>query len=97
MRRASARANFSRPIFCCVFFGRSIPIVSKRDYTHPAYNGTTNCGVGEVAWNTVAASPFAKHVSVNDWTELPALLDRLRGETDHYVDRLQVCRCGGYL
>lgn len=64
--------------------------MSKLDYTHPAYNGTTNCGVGEVAWNTVAASPFAKYVSVDDWTELPALLDRLRHATDDYVDDLQV-------
>lgn len=73
--------------------GRSIPIVSKLDYTHPAYNGTTNCGVGEVSWNTVAASPFAKDVSVNDWTELSGLLDRLRQEPDDYINRLQV-GCG---
>ncbi len=70
--------------------GRSIPIVSKLDFTNPAYNGTYNCGVGPVAWNVVAASPFAREVSVGDWTELPALLDRLRQEPDDYIDRLQV-------
>jgi len=46
--------------------------------------------VGPVAWNVVAASPFAQEVSVADWTELPALLDRLRREPDDYIDRLQV-------
>lgn len=69
---------------------RSIPIVSKLDFTTPAYNTTTNCGVGMVAWNVVAASPFAKEVSVNDWTELPALLNSLRRQSDDYINRLQV-------
>lgn len=77
-------------IFWPACFGRSIPIVSKLDFTNPAYNKTSSCGVGMVAWNVVAASPFAKEVSVNDWTELPALLDRLRREPDDYIDGLQV-------
>ncbi|CAM9373761.1 unnamed protein product [Scytosiphon promiscuus] len=67
----------------------SIPIVSKLDFTDPPYNAPDNCGVGPVAWNVVAGSPFAKEVSVNDWTELPALLDRLRREPAEYIDRLQ--------
>lgn len=64
--------------------------MSKLDFTDPPYLAPDNCGNGPVAWNVVAGSPFAKEVSVNDWTELPALLDRLRGEPDEYIDRLQV-------
>lgn len=71
---------------------RSIPIVSKLDFTHPVVGtkSNTTCGDGDIAWNTVAASPFAQQVSVNDWLELPDLLDRLQREPDEYINKLQV-------
>ncbi|CAM9787070.1 unnamed protein product [Ectocarpus sp. 12 AP-2014] len=71
--------------------GGSIPIVSKLDFTQPALGAlsTQTCGDGDVAWNIVAASPFVEAVSVNDWHELPALLDRLRQEPDDYINKLQ--------
>lgn len=74
------------------FLVRSIPIVSKLDFTNPATGLLSNhtCGVGIIAWNTVAASPFAKKVSVNTWQELPALLDRLQQESAEYINNLQV-------
>ncbi|CAB1096925.1 unnamed protein product [Ectocarpus sp. CCAP 1310/34] len=69
----------------------SIPIVSKLDFTHPVVGTKSNstCGDGDIAWNTVAASPFAKQVSVNNWLELPDLLDRLQREPDEYINNLQ--------
>ncbi|CAM9626304.1 unnamed protein product [Scytosiphon promiscuus] len=69
----------------------SIPIVSKTDFTEPEYEYPrgVNCRPGTVGWNTVAASPFAKQVSVNTWSELPELLDRLRHEPVEYIDKLQ--------
>eukprot|EP00752_Nemacystus_decipiens_P013271 g11759.t1 len=69
----------------------SIPIVSKRDFTHPSTGDMSDhtCGVGDIAWNTVAASPFARQVSVDSWDELPALLDRLQHESDDYINKLQ--------
>lgn len=71
---------------------RSIPIVSKQDFTHPSTGSLSNhtCGVGNIAWNTVAASPFASQVSVDSWQELPALLERLQHEPDNYINKLQV-------
>ncbi|CAM9294234.1 unnamed protein product, partial [Hapterophycus canaliculatus] len=69
----------------------SIPIVSKTDFTEPEYEFPTgvNCGVGTIGWNVVAGSPFAKQASVNTWSELPALLERLRREPADYIDKLQ--------
>ncbi|CAN0079149.1 unnamed protein product [Scytosiphon promiscuus] len=69
----------------------SIPIVSKLDFTHPTTGPMIfhDCGIGEVAWNTVADSPFAKEVSVENWGELPALLDRLKEAPPGYIDKLQ--------
>lgn len=74
---------------------RSIPIVSRRDFTNPQYHvpgdpANTTCGEGTVSWNTVAGSPFAREVSVGNWGELPALLDRLQRAPDNYIDKLQV-------
>lgn len=72
---------------------RSIPIISKSDYTDPAFHKEIRveaCGIGDAAWNTVAASPFARAVSVDTWEDLPELLDRLRAEPDSFLDHLQV-------
>lgn len=69
---------------------RSIPIVSKEDYMNPAYHAPYACGQGNASWNTVAASPYAKAVSVETWHELPVLLDRLRYESDDVIEKLQV-------
>lgn len=70
--------------------------MSKQDFTHPSTGSLSNhtCGVGNIAWNTVAASPFARQVSVNSWQELPALLDRLQREPDDYINKLQVTVSG---
>ncbi|CAN0261209.1 unnamed protein product [Ectocarpus sp. 12 AP-2014] len=70
----------------------SIPIISKSDYTDPAFHKEIRveaCGTGDAAWNTVAASPFAQAVSVDTWEDLPELLDRLHAEPDSFLDRLQ--------
>ncbi len=71
---------------------RSIPIVSKLDFTHPANSSLSHhtCGVGEIAWNIVATSPFAREASVTSWEDLSALLDQLRGEPEEYINQLQV-------
>lgn len=65
--------------------------MSKLDYADPVFSveaGKT-CGKGETAWNTVADSPFAIQASVNNWEELPALLDQLWNKPDEYIQRLQ--------
>ncbi len=69
---------------------RSIPIVSKLDYTHSVFEFHGTCGTGEIAWNTVASSPFAKKTSVESWDELPLLLDKLWQMSDDDLTRLQV-------
>lgn len=72
---------------------RSIPIISKLDYTDPAYLlRNRSCGIGETSWNTVASSPFAKEASVNSWEELPDLLHDLLQKSDEYINKLQVIR-----
>lgn len=66
------------------------------DYTNPAFHKRRNvdaCGTGDTAWNTVAASPYAQAVSVDSWSELPGLLDRLQDESDDYINQLQVWWC----
>ena len=74
-----------------MFCNRSIPIVSKLDFTHPVYSfSNQSCRIGDASWNTVAASPFAREVSVNTWHDLPALLDELWQKPDHFVNKLQV-------
>lgn len=81
--------------FLCPFrvVTRSIPIVSKLDFTNPVYSTHGNsCGTGDFAWNTVAESPFAKEVSVDTWDGLSALLDMLRNKPDDYILQLQVSR-----
>ncbi|CBJ28505.1 conserved unknown protein [Ectocarpus siliculosus] len=78
--------------------GGSIPIISKSDYTDPAFHKEIRveaCGTGDAAWNTVAASPFARAVSVDTWEDLPELLDRLHAEPDSFLDRLQA-DCGAW-
>lgn len=69
---------------------RSIPIVSREDYMNPAFHAPYACGQGNASWNTVAASPYAKAVSVETWQDLPVLLDRLRNESDDFIETLQV-------
>lgn len=70
--------------------GRSIPIVSREDYLNPRWHAPFACGEGHGAWNTIAGSPFAIEVSVRDWEELPALLNRLSEAPQEYLDKLQV-------
>lgn len=82
-----------------LFSRRSIPIVSIQDFLDPAFpeEKTFPCGEGNATWNTVASSPFAKHVSLDEWSELPQLLDRLRQIPDAAIDALQVkIRPGSY-
>lgn len=72
---------------------RSIPILSRLDYSHPVYRKkdvNVTCGTGEFSWNTVAGSPFAEEVSVDAWEDLPALLDRLRTMSQEDTNKLQV-------
>lgn len=66
--------------------------MSKLDYDYPVYTKHVNvtCGRGDVAWNTVAGSPFAEKASVYAWEDLPALLDRLRGMSREETIKLQV-------
>lgn len=69
---------------------RSIPIVSKLDYTNPPPLDDHSCGVGGIAWNTVESSPFAQETFVNSWEELPERLYELRQKSDEYINKLQV-------
>lgn len=69
---------------------RSIPIISRQDYLYPSHMAPFPCGEGNASWNTVAASPFAKEVSVGSWDDLPELLERLKEAPAEYIDNLQV-------
>ncbi len=65
------------------------------DYTDPVYSidgSTTTCGNGNISWNTVAASPFAREVPLDTWDDLPNQLDILRQKPDGYIQNLQVTR-----
>lgn len=64
--------------------------MSKLDYTHPPRFDNQSCGVGGVAWNVVASSPFAKKVSVSSWKELPERLHDLLQKSEEDIHKLQV-------
>lgn len=65
--------------------------MSKLDYTHPGYElYGHSCGSGDTGWNTVASSPFVKEASVEEWDDLPMLLDKLWQKSDDYLKELQV-------
>lgn len=71
--------------------------MSKSDYTDPVYKlHGENCGTGNIGWNTVISSPFAKEASVEVWDDLPMLLDRLWAMSDDDLQRLQVTRFGHF-